>query len=65
MNALDPLTAIVFELLNFFLALDSNALFLAAGDLRRHAATISDLVASVGDVDAAIAVASFQSAAPA
>jgi hypothetical protein len=57
---MDPLTGVIFELLSFLLALDGNALSLGGLELRRHRANLSRTIAAVGEVDCAIAIASYR-----
>ena len=57
---MDPLSGVLFELLNFFLALDGNALLFGAIELGRRAAALQRTLAAVGEVDAAIAIASYR-----
>jgi energy-coupling factor transporter transmembrane protein EcfT len=57
---LDPLTAIVVETLNSLFLLDANALFFGAGELRRRGPALLRTLAAVGEIDGAIAVASFR-----
>jgi MutS domain V len=56
--ALDPLTAILVETLNSLFLLDPIALFFGAGELRRHGPALLRTLAAVGEIDAAVAVAS-------
>jgi hypothetical protein len=57
---MDPLSGVLFELLNFFLALDGNALLFGGIELRRRAAALQRTLAAVGEVDAAMALASYR-----
>ncbi len=58
--AMDPLSGAVIELLNSVLLLDANALLFGAVQLRRHGAALEHTLAAVGEIDAAIAVASYR-----
>ncbi|HYN07833.1 MAG TPA: hypothetical protein VES67_10620 [Vicinamibacterales bacterium] len=55
------LLASFFEYLNLFFLLDANALYFGAQEVRRHAGPMMRVLATVGEVDAAVAVASFRS----
>jgi hypothetical protein len=60
---LDPLGSgelpfALFEYLNLLFLLDVNAVYLGAGELRKTGPTLLRVIAAVGDVDAAISVAS-------
>ena len=57
---MDPLSAAFVELAGFLFALDSLALLLGSRELRRHGGALGRVLASVGDVDAAVAIASFR-----
>lgn len=50
----------VYEYLDLILLLDANGLLLAARDVRAHSDSLLRLTAAVGDVDAAISVASWR-----
>lgn len=58
--ALDPISATLIELLGFLFALDSLALLLGGLELRAHGPALGRVLAAVGDVDAALAIASFR-----
>src|SRR5688572_12277436 len=62
---MDPLSGALFELLNSFLLLDANAVLLGARELRRYGPTLQRVLAAVGEIDAAIAVASYRAGTPA
>jgi hypothetical protein len=57
---LDPLTAILVEAVNSLFLLDPNALLFGAGELRRHGPALLRTLSAVGEIDAAIALASFR-----
>jgi hypothetical protein len=59
LTAGEPLTSIL-EYLNLMFLLDANALYFASRELRARGPALLQVVAAVGDVDAAIAVASFR-----
>ena len=61
---MDPITGTVVELLNYLMALDSNALFFGASALKTHGQAVQRTLAAVGDIDAAIAVASYRVGTP-
>ena len=48
------------EYLNFLFPLDANAVYFGLGDLRAHDAAFLHVIAAIGDVDAAVSVASFR-----
>lgn len=61
----DPLTTgepvgVMLEYLNLALLMDVNALFFAGRELRSHAPHLLRVIESVGEIDAAIAVASYR-----
>jgi len=58
--ATDPLAFILLELLNVLFLLDTNALYLAASELRSHGVQLLKVIEAVGEIDAAIAIASFR-----
>jgi hypothetical protein len=62
--AMDPISGALFELLNFFLSLDGNALLFGALELRGRAPALQRVIVAVGEVDAAIAVASYRRHVP-
>jgi DNA mismatch repair ATPase MutS len=62
---MDPLSGALFELLNSFLLLDANAVLLGARELRRHGPALQRVLAGAGEIDAAIAVASYRAGTPA
>jgi hypothetical protein len=51
----------VMEYLNILFLLDVNALYFAAGELKSKAGHLRRLIETVGEIDAAIAIASFRS----
>jgi hypothetical protein len=57
---MDPISGALFELVNFFLALDGNALLFGALELRGRAPALERVITAVGEVDAAIAIASYR-----
>lgn len=59
-TALDPISGTLIELLGFLFALDSVALLLGGLELRTHGPALGRVLASVGDIDAAMSVASFR-----
>jgi hypothetical protein len=58
--SLDPLSTILVEALNSLFLLDPTALFLGARDLRTRGPALLRTLAAVGEIDAAIAVASYR-----
>jgi hypothetical protein len=58
--ATDPLAFVILELLNVLFLLDTNALYLAASELRSHGAQLLTVIETVGEIDAAMAIASFR-----
>jgi hypothetical protein len=56
--AVGELAASFFEYLNLLFLLDANALYFGARELRAHGATLLRVVSAVGEVDAALSVAS-------
>ena len=56
----DDYTAAVFELANMILLLDMNLLVFASRELRTHGPSLLRVVATVGNVDAAISLASYR-----
>jgi hypothetical protein len=58
--ALGDLAASFFEYLNLLFLLDANALFFGARELRTHGAALLQVIAAVGEVDAALSVASLR-----
>jgi hypothetical protein len=54
------LAGVVLELANILLLLDANAVYFAGRELRSRAPHLLRLVQSVGEIDAAVAVASFR-----
>jgi hypothetical protein len=58
------LQAALLEYLNILLLMDLNALYLASHELKARRAHLLRLVTTVGDIDAAIAVASWRSGEP-
>ena len=59
-QGLDELTSAVLEYVNLVLLLDANALYFGARAVNERAADLAAVIQGVGDVDAAIAVASFR-----
>lgn len=59
MMASDGFSA-VYEYLNFALPIDASGLYIGAADLRRHGAALLRVMAAIGDVDAAVSVASLR-----
>jgi hypothetical protein len=59
------LPALLFEYLNLVFWLDANALFFGSRELRARAPELLRAIAAVGDVDAAISVASYRAGTPA
>ena len=57
---LDPLTAILVEMLNSLFLLDANALYFGAGELQRQGTALLRTLAAIGEIDAAIAIASYR-----
>jgi hypothetical protein len=55
------LSSTVFEYLNLVFALDGNSLFFGARQLRAHGDALMAVVQAVGEVDAALSVASYRS----
>ena len=65
----DPLTIgelafALMEYLNLIFLLDVNAVYFGAGELRRCGPSLLRVIAAVGDVDAAISIASFRAGTP-
>jgi hypothetical protein len=54
------LGSIVFEYVNSLLCLDANALYLGGREIRIHGAELSRVLTAVGEIDAAISIASFR-----
>ncbi len=54
------LLAAVLEFLNGLFLMDANALYFASSELRRHSEQVLNLIGAVGEIDAAIAVASLR-----
>lgn len=59
----DPITQAIFGYLNLLFLVDANALHIGAQRLRTHAAALMRVIEAVGEIDAAIAVASFRAGA--
>jgi hypothetical protein len=55
------LAALLIEYLNLLFFLDANALFFGARELRRRGPELLRVLAAVGDIDAAVSVASYRS----
>ena len=58
--AFNDIVAAVYEYLNLAFLLDASGVYFAAGDLARHQESLRRITAAAGDVDAAIAIASFR-----
>jgi hypothetical protein len=58
--AMDPLAFVILESLNVLFLLDTNAVYFAASELRLHGPQLLKVIEAVGEIDAAIAVASFR-----
>lgn len=58
--ATDDLTMALMEYLNLLFLMDANALYFASWDLEKHGARLVRVVQTVGEIDAAIAVASWR-----
>jgi hypothetical protein len=56
----DALTLVVLELLNVLFLLDANALYFATSELQAHGRQLLNVIEAAGEIDAAIAVASFR-----
>jgi len=56
----DPISLAVLELVNVLFLLDTNALYFGGGELRSRAPELLRVIETAGEVDAAIAVASFR-----
>ncbi|MEO7192002.1 MAG: hypothetical protein ABI051_13195 [Vicinamibacterales bacterium] len=54
------IAALLFEYLNLLFCLDANALFFGARELRARAETLTRVIGAVGDVDAAVSIASYR-----
>jgi hypothetical protein len=59
----DRLTQTIFAYLNLLFLIDANALYFAARHLRTHGETLLRVIQAVGEIDAAIAVASWRAGA--
>src|SRR5262249_35030662 len=59
----DPIIPTVLEYLNLLFLLDANALYFAGSEMKRRAQQLIRVIERVGEIDAAIAVASFRSSA--
>jgi hypothetical protein len=59
----DPITLSIIEYLNILFLMDVNALYFAAGELRSKSDHLCRVIEAVGEIDAAIAVASFRTCA--
>ncbi len=55
-----PLVQTVYEYVNLFLLLDANGVYFGARDVRAHGGALVRLASAIGDVDAAISVASWR-----
>jgi hypothetical protein len=58
------LPALLFEYLNLLLFLDANALFFGARELAARGLELGRVIAAVGDIDAALSVASYRAGTP-
>jgi hypothetical protein len=58
------LSALLFEYLNLVFWLDANALFFGSRELRARAPELLRVIAAVGEVDAAVSVASYRAGTP-
>ena len=58
--AAGELSATVYEYLNFVLSLDGNAVYFGARQLRAHAEALTRVIHAVGEIDAALSVASYR-----
>jgi MutS-like protein len=58
--ATDTLTFVALEFLNMLFLMDANALYFAVRELQVHAPHLLRVIETVGEIDAAIAVASFR-----
>jgi MutS domain V len=58
--AAGDLSSILLEYLNFVFCLDANAVFFGARELRAHGSRLRRVVAAVGDIDAAVSIASYR-----
>jgi hypothetical protein len=58
--AMDPITFTLLELLNVLFLLDTNALYFASAELQSRGPELLKIIEAVGEIDAAIAVASFR-----
>jgi MutS domain V len=58
------LAALAVEYLNLLLFLDANVLFFGAHELRRRTPELLGVMAAVGDIDAALSVASYRAGTP-
>jgi len=56
----DPLTGVVIELFNTLFLLDANMLLCGRRLLRRHGPALERVLAAVGEIDAALAIASYR-----
>ncbi len=54
------LSSVVYEYLNLAFLLDANGVYFGARDLRAHGATLLRVIAAIGEVDAAVSVASYR-----
>jgi hypothetical protein len=62
--AMGDLLGSVFEYLNLLFLLDANALFFGAHELNAHGPALLRVIAAVGDIDAAVSVASIRAGTP-
>jgi len=51
---------VLFDYLNLALPLTATGLYIGAGDLRAHGRALLDVIAAIGDIDAAVSVASLR-----
>jgi hypothetical protein len=61
--AADPLTAMLLEYLNLLFLVDLNALYFGTRELQARGGALRRVIAATGDIDSAIAVASFRAGA--
>ncbi len=58
--AATDVATVIYEYFNLFFLLDANAVYFGAAELRSRAPSLLRVIAAVGEVDAAISVASFR-----
>lgn len=59
----DPIIPTILEYLNLLFLMDANALYFAGAELKRRAPQLLRVIETVGEIDCAIAVASFRTSA--